>query len=75
MRATFRRVDKVSGDPTQWREWAFLLKAAVGSLSPEARELLAEIQKSSTDPAWDQVFEEVTEKSRRKMPRSSTTSS
>ena len=41
----FRRMDKFSGDPIKWREWAFQFKTAVGAVNNKTREFLEEIQK------------------------------
>jgi hypothetical protein len=63
----FRRVDKFSGDPIKWREWAFQFKTAVGAVNNKTRELLEEIQKFPKDPNWEDIFQETTEEDKKKM--------
>ena len=63
----FRRMDKFSGDPIKWREWAFQFKTSVGAVNNKTRDLLEEIQKSTKDPDWEEIFEETTEDDKKKM--------
>ena len=52
----FRRVDKLEG--SNWKEFAFQFKTAVGTLNPAMREHLDEIQKAGQDPDFDTIFVE-----------------
>ena len=57
----FRRMDKFDGAEAKWKEWAFQLKTLVGTVNSKTRDLLEEIQKTSKDPNWDELFVEVTQ--------------
>jgi hypothetical protein len=55
----FRRVDKFDGSvKTNWREFAFQFKTAVGMANPKARSYLEEIQKAGKEVDFKQIFAE-----------------
>ena len=51
----FRRCDKLSG--TNWKEFSFQFKTAVGSASPKIRDVLEQVAKSGKDNDWDLFFD------------------
>jgi hypothetical protein len=58
----FRRVEKYDGSgKTNWREFAFQFKVAVGMANPKARAYLEEIQKAGKDVDFEKVFHEAVE--------------
>jgi hypothetical protein len=53
----FRRVEKFDGSgKSNWREFAFQFKVAVGMVNPKARSMLEEIQKKGKDVNFTEVF-------------------
>ncbi len=58
----FRRVDKYDGQgKSNWREFSFQFKTAVGMGNPKARSFLEEIQKAGKEVNFSEIFEEVVE--------------
>ena len=51
----FRRCDKLSG--TNWKEFSFQFKTAVGSASPKIRDVLEQVARSGKDNDWDLFFD------------------
>ena len=52
----FRRVEKLSGEERQWREWSFAFRTAVGMGSVKARKVLEVLEKTTEDPDWEEVL-------------------
>jgi hypothetical protein len=53
----FRRVEKFDGSgKSNWREFAFQFKVAVGMVNPRARRILEDIQKKGKDVDFTEVF-------------------
>jgi hypothetical protein len=58
----FRRVEKFDGTAkSNWREFAFQFKVAVGMANPKARSYLEEIQKAGKHVDFQEVFHEAIE--------------
>ena len=50
----FRRCDKLSG--TNWKEFSFQFRTAVGSANPKIRKILELVAKAGKDDDWDLFF-------------------